>query len=747
MPPEDEKQPPSAELNDLLETLTGSLETAQQNLNSQGGEIKMRRLNRREYNNTIRDLFGFELNPHDIPENSESETFDTVGEDQFFTSAHFEKYLTLGREIADLSIKTNTTSYKESTIRRTQPETDIVGNLLKKVAEFDRKKALIEAGKSWKESGFKDQGEKEILFRQWETRVERPRNYIQYPQAETGVYLSSIVKTANVAAPGDPRADYLIRIRGGLHNLNGKTNELRKIVSISDSDRILGTLKLRGTTENPESAEMPVRQLMGQNRISLKVSENTPKSTNSYFRKIAANTKASDPNASIWIDWLEIEGPFYPEKRPIIEEILYPDTPTGKGSAILHRDHQALNFIQQFTYHAFRRKTPDPAYIKALHDHFKEQRAAGIKYRESMAEVISIILSSPGFLFIQEAAPAQDSPHPELTSRELAIRLSYFLWSSPPDEELYASDLKDPAQYSAQIDRLLDDPKARAFRDGFIDQWAELDRYDAITIDDSKYYRFNEALQRDAKREVQEFFGTLIEENLPTENLIHSNFVTVNAALANHYDLPFPATKTNEFQKISLPENSPRGGLITQTAFLVAGSNGERSSPVIRGALVMEKILNDKPSPPPPNVPELGSATKEPKTNREMVILHQSQPVCSSCHKVMDIIGFGLENFDTIGRWRETETVGKKEIPIQPGGTLPGGQSFANVRDLKRLLLTQTDPLAHQLTESFLTYALGRRIEFSDQPEIKKILEKTKQENYPTRTLIKEVALSPLFKK
>ncbi|MGC6565791.1 MAG: DUF1588 domain-containing protein, partial [Akkermansiaceae bacterium] len=196
-----------------------------------------------------------------------------------------------------------------------------------------------------------------------------------------------------------------------------------------------------------------------------------------------------------------------------------------------------------------------------------------------------------------------------------------------------------------------------------------------------------------------------------------------------------------------LPADSHRGGLLTQAAFLVTGSNGERSSPVIRGALVMEKILHDKPAPPPPNVPELDEASDQPMTNREMVLLHQKRATCASCHRKMDVIGFGLENFDTTGAWRITEKVGRKQIPIEPGGVLPGGEAFADVSELKRLLLAHEDRLAEELVESVLAYGLGRTVEFSDADDVEAILAELKPSGYPLRDLVKEVALSPLFKK
>ena len=184
---------------------------------------------------------------------------------------------------------------------------------------------------------------------------------------------------------------------------------------------------------------------------------------------------------------------------------------------------------------------------------------------------------------------------------------------------------------------------------------------------------------------------------------------------------------------------------MTQTAFLVAGSNGERSSPVIRGALVMEKLLHDEPAPPPPNVPELGSASGKPMSNRELVKLHQEQAVCMSCHKEMDAIGFGLENFDTIGRWRNQELVNRKAFPIDPSGTLPSGEGFDSVQQLKQLLMKRSDKLVRELTESVLAYGLGRTIEFSDADDVDILVTKINSDGAGMRTIIKEVVKSRLF--
>lgn len=760
MPPREAQQPADEELTAVLEQLTKTLVAARRRLTDKGGEIRMRRLNKREYSNTIRSLFGFDVALDDIPDDGEIQTFDTVGTEQFLTSMHLEAYLKLGKQVAAEALKFNTQRRRDLKISRIEPETRVNEKMRKKLADIDHKMEMKKAGKTWHEMGFKDEGEMEIIFRQWDSRAELPRRYLQYPLIESGVYNCDVAKWVSISRHIDIRGDYRIRIHGGVV---GDPHELRTIVRLWDRDRIRGTLKLTGTAENPTTVSMSARQPMGRFQLGANIRENVPENTinsmRGYVSKLEGRGENTDPRAAIWIDWLEIEGPYYPEQRPAFEKLLYPDTETGGDSKLLGRDEKARELIQQFAFKAFRHHMPEDAYLNELHSLFQRNRNKGLGYNEAIAEVMGIIMASPGFLFMQEKSgeqsqltttgpPSGDSNKSSdlLGNQELAIRLAYFLWSSPPDDELYAADLSDDTVYGEQVERMLNDPRAKAFRDGFISQWAELDRYDAITVDNRKHIHFNEGVQQDAKQEVREFFGVLINENLPASNLIDSDFVVINSTLGVHYGIEVPRTDNADFQKVNLPPGSPRGGLLTQTAFLTSGSNGERSSPVIRGALVLEKLLHDKPAPPPPNVPELGAAAKQATTNREMVKLHQQQHVCASCHRKMDAIGFGLENFDTIGRWRDTEEVGQKQVTIDPASSLPDGSTFKTVQELKSVLMKHEDRLAEELVESMLGYALGRTIEFSDSDDVAEILVKVKPEKYGVRSMIREIALSRLFR-
>ena len=748
MPPEDEKQPTTAELSATLETMTDFLVTARKRLTDHGGEISMRRLNRREYVNTIHELFGFYIPIDKLPEDGEFSVFDTVGAEQLFTSAHFEKYLELGREIAAQGFEWAGKPRLSPTVARTQPEKRVTENLRVKLADLDLKMKMKNEGKTWKEMGFKDEGEMEIIFRQFDSRAGKPRRYLQYPLVDQGIYFvdaNNETKRFGANRGGsDPRGIYKFRVRAGVV---GSPPEIRTFFRVTDKVGTVGVMKVRGTESDPEIIELSYRPKVGQRTVNLAVEENRAniRVLDGYLNRIDRGGQW----AAIWMDWLEIEGPFYEQNRAFFEKLVSPKPPINKiRSSNAWNDENARQFIEQIAFQAFRKKTPKPEYVDHLLKLFQANRKQGHSFETGMSEVIAVILASPQFLFLQEAGLTDRSDRRQLDNRELAIRLSYFLWSSPPDEELYRTAeeglLGKPDVFRSQVERMLNDSRASAFVEGFMSQWADLERFDAITVDEQKNFLFNKGIRYSAKKEVIEFFRTLLDENLPASHLTSSDFVVINGLLGTHYGIS--EADSDKFQKVTLPEDSPRGGLLGQTAILTLGSNGERSSPVIRGAYVMEKLLHDKPAPPPPNVPELGAATDKPATNREMVLLHQKQAVCASCHKKMDVIGFGLENFDAIGKWRDSEMVNRKSIPIEPAGTLPNGSQFASVQELKSLLLDENDRLAEELVKSMMSYGLGRTIEFSDADEIDRIVESLKSDDYRIRSMVYQITQSKLFR-
>ena len=311
-----------------------------------------------------------------------------------------------------------------------------------------------------------------------------------------------------------------------------------------------------------------------------------------------------------------------------------------------------------------------------------------------------------------------------------------------------------------QIERMLKSPKAKNFFQGFMAQWTHLKRFDSVGLDSKLFLHRTDGMIHSSKQEPVEFFKVLVHENLSASNLIDSDFVVVNGVLANKYGLS-RHYNGDGFKKVSIPPVSPRGGLITQAAFLSSGTMGSRTSPVIRGSLVKEILLNDPP-PPPPNVPELIASTAEPLPSvRDLVELHQQKAQCASCHARFDFIGLGLENFDAVGMWRDQELVTdvehfrqlanpkakRKLYPVDASGELPNGEKFNDVHGLKAALMKQERQVAASLFEGLLCYALGRDVSFTDRPIIEKAMHELEKEKYPVRDMIKKIVLSEPFSK
>lgn len=744
MPPVEEPRPPQEPLLDVMNSLTKTLVTARKRLTDHGGVITMRRLNRREYSNTIRELFGFEVSESLIPEDADTESYDTVGADQFFSSSHFELYYELGKKVAEEGFKWSGKEYGEPKKREMQLEKKRNKDMQERIDKGDRLVAMKEAGKSWKEMGFKDEGAMKIYFSQLNMKYLGSVDYMKLRHVNNGIYLGRYTPFSDrifLNFGDDPRSTYRVKINAGLVNHN--VPEARKFLVAKGPEGHELPLKIQGTPNRPQTVEFLKTLSMGSyKKLRYEISENKPNiRTNTYLKRI----HPKGDRASIWVDWIEIEGPFYDRKTNFFGELLNPKFSNKYDGQRMDTDAKAREFIQIFAYEAFRRETPDPEFIDLLVAFFEESRAQGKRYKEAMGEVIALILASPSFLYIQETY--KQPPHRTIDERSMAIRLAYFLWSSPPDDELYrvaeSGKIFDQNTVKQQIRRMLNDRKADDFYEGFMSQWAELDRYEAISVDPNEYINFTPGVQVSAYKEVIEFFKTLVKENLPVHNLIDSDFVVINSQLANHYGLT--NVNNNNFEKVSISSKTNRGGLITQTAFLTMGSNGERSSPVIRGTMVLDKILNDPPPPPPPNVPELGAEARRPLSNRQMVELHQQQTVCASCHSRIDPIGFGMENYNAIGQWRINEKVGKEEQRIQQGGRLVSGIRYQDINDLKRLLKTQRHKLAKELIESMLAYGLGRTIEFSDADQIDALVKRSQYDDFAMQGMIHKIVTSPLF--
>jgi len=363
---------------------------------------------------------------------------------------------------------------------------------------------------------------------------------------------------------------------------------------------------------------------------------------------------------------------------------------------------------------------------------------------EIMQTLITAILASPHFIYrVEEDDPQDfvDGVRP-LNDFELASRLSYFLWSSMPDDPLLErakeGKLHTAEQLHAEVDRMLADPKAKALVENFAGQWLQLRDLEAMSPDPAKFASFDATLRGSMRRETELLFSSILDENRSILELLGADYTYVDERLAKHYGIEGVSGK--EFKKVDLM--GKRRGVLMHGSILLLTSNPTRTSPVKRGKWVLENLLAEPPPPPPPNVPELGAAGETLGTLRQQMEQHRVNPNCAVCHVKMDAVGFGLENFDAIGAWRDAD--GREKI--DPSGILPGGRTFSGPLDLVQILVEDKKAeFARCLSLKMLTYALGRGLGVADRCTISSIVENLAKDDYRFATLIKSIVTSPPF--
>lgn len=399
------------------------------------------------------------------------------------------------------------------------------------------------------------------------------------------------------------------------------------------------------------------------------------------------------------------------------------------------------------TYHAtlaFRRRIA-PEDLEAMLALFTKNLAAGLDFEQALRAPLQSLLVHPAFLFrIEEDQPGK--PDWPLSSFELATRLSYFLWSSMPDRRLFKladeGKLSDPAILRAEIDRLLDDRRSEAIARHFAGQWLGFDDLREVAEPDvNRFPTFTPTLRDAMLRESVLFFNHLIRENRPVSDLIHADYTFLNSELARHYGIPGVAG--NQFQRVALTDPN-RGGVIGQASILTVTSVPLRTSPVKRGKWILDNLLGTPPPPPPPDAGELPAddRSSEGLSFRQQLELHRQRPSCAGCHERIDPLGFGLENFDAIGRWRDKDANGK---PVDSLATLPGDISFSTPAELKQLLAQSDDLFLRNLCRKMLGYALGRPLEYYDEPVITDLVKTLRANDLRIRPLIHAIVASKPF--
>jgi hypothetical protein len=640
------------------------------------GRVVIRRLNRTEYKNTIRDLLGIEAPVENFPSDDVGYGFDNIGDVLSLPPLLMEKYLSTAEKILSRAV----------VVPRPKPlTTDHISGRDLSVTVGGR--VLSDPPTLMNEAE---------LYR-----------YLDIPKE--GRY------TVRILAAGDQAGSEPVKMA------------LR--VDGNDVDRI----EVRAVRGQPGSYERDVTLSAGQRRIGVAF-------LNEYYRP--RDPQPNDRN--LIVHYIEVEGPKAPAFAELPEShrrifIVRPDSKTGNREA-------ALQVLTAFATRAYRRPATSDEIAKLM-KLFDLADRRGEPFEGAVKVALEAVLVSPYFLFRAEQGRPGDDPagaHP-VNDYELASRLSYFLWSSMPDDHLMAvaakGTLSNPAVLDSEVDRMLRDPKSKALSDNFTSQWLQIRRLENVTPDAARFPTFDEPLRDAMAREPVMFFDAILREDKSAITLLDADFTFVNERLARHYGIS--DVTGIEMRRVPLGDRR-RGGVLTMASVLTSTSTPARTSPVKRGKWVLETILGTPPPPPAPDVGALreNADDKQKLTVRERMEKHRTNPQCAACHARMDPIGFGLENYDAIGAWREQDD----GLAIDPSAKLPDGQTFAGAEELRKILVARKADFIRCLTEKMMTYALGRGVEFSDRITVRKIGENLAKQDFRLSAMVGEIVKSYPFR-
>ena len=435
------------------------------------------------------------------------------------------------------------------------------------------------------------------------------------------------------------------------------------------------------------------------------------------------------PRLRVW--QIQVEGPHIDEWPPKGHKVLYEELAPQNLSAEIIEER-----LTQFAKLAFRRP-PLEGELSPILNMIQAKLAEGLSPLESLQLGFQTILTAPGFLYLKEGQG-------ELDDLTLASRLSYFLWSSMPDKQLFElaeqGKLKDPAVLTKQVDRMLGDPKSQRLNSNFLRVWLELDNIGKMPPSKEFVSFYRDNLESAMRKETELLFENVLKKNLPPRELLSANYSFINRELAEHYGIP--GLEGKEFRKVTFSD-SDRGGILGHGSFLTASANGVDTSPVVRGIYVMNKLLDYTPPPPPDDVPEIEPDVTGATTLREQLVQHRADATCAQCHNKIDPAGFALENFDAIGAWREKYD---KKLVVDPSGKLPSGKTFSNSSEFKKLVVEQEETFIRCLTKKMMTYAIGRKLNSGDRSTLDMMVEEMNGSPNGLRDLLTQIVLSKTFR-
>jgi len=647
MPPKKRMvQPTKEEREFVVKWIEDSLTKVDCGLAKDPGRVTIRRLNRAEYNNTIRDLCGVDFKPaDDFPADDVGYGFDNIGDVLSFQPILLEKYLSAADKVLNEAIQIPSL-----------PSKDLQKRFPQQITTSPR-------------------------------GAKSPDNKIVFTTAG----FAQLPERFNFPAEGE----YVIRFRGW----GTKAGDEFPKITIRLDEADLKTVTVQAPQNKPETYETRGKFPAGGKRIS--------------FAFTNGSNEKDAQKRTFGLNEIQIEGPFNPvPKAPPESTKLVLGTIPTKDLRVA-----AEKTLSNFARRAYRRpvKPDEVQRLMKLYD----VAAKDEPFERAIRLPMKAVLCSPHFLYRIEDDPKNPDDVRTLNDFEFATRLSYFLWSTMPDEELFQAaangSLRKPDVLEAQVRRMLKDPKVRALSENFAGQWLMLRNIKLLTPDKGYFPKWDDDLKNGMIGEAEAFFEHVVQNDRPILDFIDANYAMLNGRMAEHYGIPDVYGKS--FKKVTLPDGR-RGGVITMASTLTVTSNPTRTSPVKRGKWILENILGTPPPPPAPDVPELPPTGQLKGTLRQQMEQHRDNPNCSVCHAKLDPLGFGLENFDGIGGWRTTDN--KKDI--DSSGVLPGGEKFSGPAELRKVLLGKSDQFRNCFAEKALTFALGRGLEYYDKCALDEIV-------------------------
>jgi hypothetical protein len=824
MPPKERTPPDAAERDAFLQELGAAIARQEQETVAREGRATRRRLNGYEYENTLRDLLDapwLQVKAQ-FPEDGEAHRFNKVGDALDVSHVHMARYMSAAdyaireilavkftqpptttvrhyaRDQRTLTSKFTGSIFNSSPDRMTYPvigyntpQPDVrwrrapltVGDQNPELRDqeaigwvssnyvtgftyrWDSFRAPTAGRYRIKFSGYTlwvPPGGVSMRFKDEHDKVGTPRP----PNPSTGNY--------DDPQPGRRHEPITVYTRNGIANRRVGEFDLTPEPAVYD----LGEVWLLANETLVPDASRLYRSRPNNFRNPLMTSEGAP---------------------SVAFRWMEVEGPLYDERTLAGYKLLFGDLPLRRskdaksggvpislvaqgerrdngrnaGQRIIPTEEvhvevvsnepraDAERLLRNFVQRAYRRPAAD-ADVQRFVALFDNRTQAGLSFTEAMLASYTAVLASPGFVFLDEQPGTLDD-------FALATRLALFLWNSEPDASLRAratkAELSRPEVLRAETERMLADPKASRFVHAFLDYWVDLRKVEDTTPSTTLYndYYLDDALVEASVLETQLFFADLLQRNGPARHIVHSDYTFLNERLAQHYGVP--GVTGAKMRRVTLPSDSPRGGLLTQASVLKITANGTTTSPVLRGKWIVERILGME-IPPPPPVPAVEPDIRGAVTIRQQLDKHRADASCASCHVKIDPPGFALESFDVMGAWRDqyrgidkdkpaVKGLGKNGqpfeyhfgLPVDAAGQLPDGRPFKDVREFKRLLLEDDVVIARNLARQLAIYATGAPVRFSDRPQIDAIVTAAKPESYGVRSLVHALVQSELFRK